>query len=242
MIKELKKENIVDNIQDIILKLYPIVDNRSEVLFAHSREQLDIDLYFYSDEKIGDITQVMFCKGNNSRRTSIDDILNIENLITEEEIINLIKFILSYYDYIKNFYINNDTIYLSFGVDLSNAEKSGISCHTIDLTLDFSRYKEKDNIMYPILKRIIETFYEQLKNTETYKKEYSKYCDKLKIDFIEEVSTNDLELFMSLLTNEDFKQIIKLLPNERFIELLNEFYQRKDVNTLSLIKPSNFDY
>jgi len=78
MIKELKKENIVDNIQDIILKLYPIVDNRSEVLFAHSREQLDIDLYFYSDEKIGDITQVMFCKGNNSRRTSIDDILNIE--------------------------------------------------------------------------------------------------------------------------------------------------------------------
>lgn len=231
-----KDDEIVKIIKNIILSRYLILEDRMDVLFKNPRPAMDINLYFYKDGNDNDFTEIMFTDGTENSKCSMPERISINGLISFQTITNLIYFILSDHDYIKDIYKNVSEFKLSFDINLNDDNIHGVSCGTIGLRLDFSSYPSHEELLNNYIKIIINNFYNELKYTENFKREYNKYCSLTKEKIINSLSEDDLHLFTHLLNYEELCNILLNIPNDRFIELYDEFENKKRNEEKILIK------
>ena len=231
-------EEILNCIKKIILNRHPIVQNRLDILYPYFDQpltpEMEIDFRFHKIND-NDITHILFLDGTDNHKESIHESITINGLISKKAIYDLINYLLTDHDWIKNI-CKYDT-YFQIPMDVGGCEENmhGISCGEINLKFDFYRHPNKQKMLNEYLKFIAINFYEQLKNTSSVKRELSNYCDLVKKEFINSLTDDNLKSFFCLLNNEDLYNLIFSLPNNRFIELYNEYIKQEDQKQLTKI-------
>ena len=215
---------ILDNIKKIILNRHPIVDDRLDFLMSNSN--MEINIKFYNQPNV--ITDILFLDGTDNYKSSIQERIKINNLININTINEVIRFLISDHDIIRSINKSETEIKLQFVVNLCDDNLKGISCSTIELSLDFYGYDNYEEIINMYFKSIIKEFFNQLTHTEWYKEEYKKYFIKTKAQIINSLNEEDLQTIFGLLTNEDKCNILFNIPDDRFGEIYSELQIMRD--------------
>lgn len=233
----MERQNISNNgdnevqkaIVDTLLNIYPIVDDRTDILFppfGKSIPELAIHFDFYEIDK-GDITQVLFLGGTRNYKCSFPDRLEINKLVSSDVVCRFIEYLLDDHDVFKSISQYHNCIELVMTINLCDKNMHGISCGDITLKFDFSSHPNCVNMLNDYFRTIIMVFRDKLENTEMFKREFSKYCGVVKSEFINSLSMEQLKEFVSLFNMDDLCRIVTDLPDMRFIQLYEE-YQNKE--------------
>lgn len=226
---------ILKCIQEVILERHPIVEDRLHILYPSFNEprtpEMEIDFNFYKVDN-NDITQICFQDGTSNYRQSIPNRIEINGLISKKVICDLISYLLTDHDVFKDIYIHETSILLPMIVDGRDENMHGISCGEIILNFDFHYHPDSKLLCNQYLKVIATTFYEKLKGTNTFKREFSNYCDNMKIDFLKSLTFEDLKRFIDLLNYDDLNGLVYSMPNDRFVQLYNEYNNQEEEKQL----------
>ena len=214
--KKIEQNQIIEKIKNIIFKYYPIEENRIDSLMNGRNSEMDID-FIFNGNSINETTINVF-NGNKFSKTLVEK-NSIKGLVDKQIIIELISFILSDHDVISNFYYNDKRIVLLFNVDLRENNMKGIGCQNILLTLDFSEHINFNQITDEYLYEIINNFYEKIKNTEQFKKDYDCFLDELKTAIIMDLSSKELSNIFKSLNEEDMRNILLNMSSDDFTDL-----------------------
>ena len=206
-------------------------------MFDHLRPVMTISLSMYSDNEESQ-TQIQFLNGNKNFQMLTPDKIEFDRLTSINILNGIIEFILSDHDYISEFDKFNNTIHLKFVVNWSNEAMRGISCGDIDLNVELGRFSyqsefpNQNEVLDYYIKGIVNRFHQELKNTETYKKEYKKYIALEKAQIINSLTEEELQLFLQQLTTEDICSLLLTLSDDRFREIYDDFEQAKEQKRL----------
>ena len=229
------EEEILNLIKKIILDKHPIVSDRTKILYPDYNEpqtpEMQITFSFIKiDEK--DITQVSFMDGTHNYKKGLQEYILINGFISKKVICNLINYLLIDHDYFENIYRHNTSFELSMNVNGCDDNMHGISCGKINLEFDYYNHPDNKRLLSEYFKIIATTFYEQLKETNMFQKEFSNYCNLVKEEFIKSLTDEELKSFIDLLGNDDLYNLIRSIPNNRFIELYNQYNNQEDIKKL----------
>lgn len=228
-----EKEKILRCIKEIIINRHPVVENRLDILYPNFGDpptpEMEIKFRFLRIEE-QDITQVIFLDGNHQCKASIPERIRINGLILKEIIIHFIRYLLTDHDHIS--YMNKSLksldFELCFDVDGRDDNMHGIGCGPITIAFDFSKHPDGKRLWNYYLKEIILSFYDQVKETGMMKREFANYCDLVKKEFLDSLTEQDLRTFVGLLNQYDLYQLVRSIPDERFIELYKEYHSSKE--------------
>ncbi len=219
------EKEILEAMKNIIINRHPIVDERINTLL-HSSSSMQININFYKENN-KEFTNIMFLDGTDSYKSSIPERININGLVSSSFINKFIAYIVSYYDIIRTIHMENDDINMLFACDLKNSELPGIDCNNIGLELDFYGYPNNEEIMNNYFKNIVTTFKEYLTHSEWYKNAYKEYLEISKTQIIDSLSDTDLHEFIGLLSNNEIKEILFDMPNDKFKNLYMELQENQ---------------
>ena len=232
-------EKIIEKVKKIVLDMYPIVEDRLDILFSHPTPTMNIQLCLYVDEEKNlTYTNIYFLNGNQNFKSQMPDRININKLISIDTLNGIIEFILSDHNFVSEFSKFNDTIHLKFVVNMRDDNMHGISCGDIELEVILSKFPyqnefpSKKEVLDYYMKGILNRFHQNLKNTETYKKEYKKHIALEKAQIINFLTEEELHLFLGKLTIEDICSLLLTLPDDRFREIYDDLEQEKQQKKL----------
>ncbi len=229
-------EEIVDAIKNILLKLYPILENRIDMLFDEDR-CIDIVLNFVKNvnQSNREYTHIYFMDGTSSSKSNTKNFIDVDGLANQETIYSLIQFILNDHDSILNIQKDANEILIEFYVGMCDENMQGMGCYKIGLKLQFRNYPNHGELLNQYFISIFRKFHKELKNTRFFQEQWDEYCKEKKTEIINSMTHEDLEYMKMLLTDKDLCQILFSMSHNRFIELYNKFEDKKG-NTRELIK------
>ena len=187
-------KEILQCMKEIILDRHPIVEDRMDVLFpsVHGPRKPEMGIHFifnrYNDS---DITQILFLDGTEDFKTTIPDRIQIDGLISKKLVCDFVSYLLTDHDCFRNIYKKATSIELPMVVDARDDNMHGISCGEINLCFDFTHHPDYKSLLNDYLKIITTTFYEELKKTSSFEKEFSDYCNSIKHEFINSLTIDD---------------------------------------------------
>lgn len=228
-------QEILKTLIDIILRKHPIVEDRSHVLYPNFNEprtpEMEIHFNFYNEDEKS-ITQVIFMDGTKSYKESIPDMVITDGLISKEIVCIFIDYLLLDHDWFKDIYKYHTNIKIPMGVSSNDCMMNGISCGEICLNLDFNNHSDGKVLLNEYFKVIVIRYYEKLKHTNSFDGWFSEYCNFVKSDFINSLTIEEMKKFITSLNGDDLCNLIYSIPNDRFIELYNDYNSNDDVKTL----------
>lgn len=220
-----KSSDIIGFIKSEILRCYPIVDNRMDILFSYPAPALDIVFNFGKTEKQHGV-QIFLAPGNeNIIHGSSSNSIIVDGLIAPDVINEIIAFLYKDHGAISNIYSHPKTIYLEFIVNMREDTMQGISCNCIKLELNFSFYQDYEMVQKFYLNAIVKRFYEVLKDTPSFIQEYRNFCYYNQNEIIKTSSKLDLINFLKTLKEEDLKKSLEKIEPELFYRLYNEYLE-----------------
>lgn len=227
---------VVDYIKEIILNRHPIVDNRLDILYPEIGQpetpEMAITFSFYKKDGL-DVTRITFMDGTSRAKRGIPEKIQYNELIPIGVIYGLFYFLLKDHDYISNISRSDQFHHfdVSFDVDGRDENMHGISCGRIKVELDLNRYPNSEKLYLYYLNSIVSTFYEALKETGMMKTEFANYCRFVKQSFFDSLSEEELREFIALFESKDLYGVIMSLPDNRFIELFNQYNETSKKKT-----------
>lgn len=234
-----KDAEIVEAVKQIMLNQYPKLENRMDILFDYPNPAMDIAIRFYKDEKRGERTRIQFLNGHENAKISMSEYIIIDGLLSLKALCDIISFLLSDHDRIGNINRDESKINMTFVVDMRDDNMQGVGCGPIGLELDFHQYKNYESLQKSYLKVIAGNFYEQLKGTPSFRREYNEYCSFRKQVIINSFTEETLHQFIRLLDNKDLCELLLELPNDRFLEVYDTFSNTKEQEGKQLFKIEN---
>ena len=227
-----KSNDIVEIIKNIIYKYHPIVDNRLNSIINYNKPEMEIGFKFFNKNNIDQVS-VDFLDGTYYSKNYINESFIIEGFLCKETLINLMNFILSDHEIIKSFTYDNQKICFTFTVNCTENNLKGINCGDILLNLDFSfldlnREETADKYLYCI----IDNFYEYIKNTNQFKKDYDEFINEIKTDIIEALDKEELIQFMNLLNEQEMRNVLYKISDNRFVDLFESYDEKKLVKKI----------
>ena len=233
-----KDERIFEYIKGILLKYHPIVDDRLETLFSSSRFDILLDIYSFNGT---DSSSVSFLDGHEFARSSVLDYLELNDIFSLLVVSNLINYILSDHDIVRNFYKTSSSIGFEFTVNLCDNNIHGVDCHTIGLIINFRGDKDMSSYLKYFLNNIIVTFFDKIKDTEYMKKQIGEYISEIKNKYLELHNKEDILELLSKLSYSDLKFVIRGMKDSMFMDALNKEIKVEPVKpkTLTMNKTSD---
>ena len=229
-----KDSEIVDAIMSIITNYYPVSDNRIHSLlgrFGNSNSRMVIDTTFVKvDGK--DETGISFNWSKSARQ--LPDFLEIDGLLTDSLLFDLFTTILKDHEVISSFTIDNSIIRIETNINFREESKTGIDCFTIEFDFDFYYHPDKEILMDKMVKFFTLNFFEPLQRTSFMKEALNSYFTEVKQCFINNLSSDDLRNFISMLDDDVLIKIIEDLPNNVFTPNYTKF--NEDRNPIKLTK------
>lgn len=206
-------EEILEQIKNVITTLHPYMDNRLPILLNYPNPSMDIDFFFHPNG-----TTIMFSDGLETSKKSISKKIELD-FTTEPALINsLIEMLLQDHDYISDIKKSKDTLTVGTDVELSLDNCAGISCGDINVVLDFSRYPNGEVLLNGYYDAIVCAFYDQVKNTPTFKYQFGDEGVTVKRDLTEKLSKEEMLNILSGLSEEELHKIINGLPVPVFMK------------------------
>lgn len=225
-------DKIVEEIKKIIISRHPIIENRSEVLMKYGRPRYAMDIEFNIGKDDDYFTQVCFLDGTNNFKSSIKENLMIKGLVDKEVLIKLIAFILENCNYIRTIdkcsgYKNIPAMFkLDFDINFGEHNEVGLDCHYLGLKME-TYEKDAANIMKPYLVEIGNTYYDNLKHTYLFQKQYQNYMELSKDEFLNSLNSEELRYFFELLDDSILRNMVLNMANDEFIDTYKKFENSK---------------
>ena len=201
-----KSDDLISFIKKVILSYCPIVENRMDM------ELPDMDIYV-SNRQGG--SSVLFLVGDRNYKTSSKDIARTSYVISAEEIIPIIDFLLKDGHIFFGIEIMDLNVNISFLINWNNETISGISCQEIKLMVDF--YKEEQKASY--LLQLFEKYYELLKDVKSFKKLERDYFSGKKQQFLESLNREGMQDLLCCMTDDELRGLLENMTIDTFLRL-----------------------
>ena len=224
--------DILTKIKDEICTVHPISKSRKK-----SKESTVMEIYFtfgatYDNKPI---TAIGFLDGNEYSRSSTSTFYRLDEYINLEIVNELISYLLTEYPCISDFSLSSQSFSLSFSYPLEMETQEGISCDKI--ILEFNAHtKEFIPILNKYLSNILVKFTNELSQTSTFKYKYEEYCNNLKRDIINTLSSKEIEQIFKNLPVEIKREMLQNLSSQCFFKYYQEQTSKEDKLIKQLIK------
>ncbi len=203
------REDLLLFVKSVILRYCPNEEDR----WSDSHiNLLDINI------NIGNNSQIMFLFGDKNFKESLSERVKTDHIIGFEDIGKIIDFILSDHEIISGMgYIDSlCEVNLTFDINWSRENLSGISCGTICLKLTFASMELGRKYFY----LLIQKYYDYLKNTPSFKKIENAYIDGVKKIYFDNASREKMMELLKVMDDEELRKLLGNLDNEVFKELV----------------------
>lgn len=219
-----QNDNLILFIKNIILKYCPYVENRISILGKAKAPQFDINIDIKNEE-----TQIMFLFGNNNFKQSIDEKVEISRIITFNEIKDIIDYILSDHEIVKELYIYNNELNLNFAINWTDENLKGINCGDIAIQIRFNDSNLEKDYLYLLFK----TYYSYLIKVPAFQKVRDNYIYKEKEFYFENLNKNELINFLNMLNEDELRKLLLDLNNDTFIKYYDNDKEKSKVLVLT---------
>ena len=226
----INQKETLNKLKQEICKSHPILNPRKN---NEIKENSVMEIYFtftatYDDKPI---TAIGFLDGNEYSRSSTSTFYRLDEYINLEIVNELISYLLTEYPCISDFSLSSQSFSLSFEYSFEMGSQQGISCDKI--ILDFNAYnREFIPILNKYLSNILVKFTNELSQTSTFKYKYEEYCNNLKRDIINNLSSKEIEQIFKNLSVEIKREMLKNISSQCFFK----YYQEQNSNEDTLIK------
>ena len=198
------------------------MNDRYEYLSKNSWPEMTVNFSLY--EANGKIyTYLYFWDGVRSYQTLIYDRFLIDREIGEEIIKKITEFILSDYDYISSFDVEDYRLSVDFKFDLTN--DNGISCSKIKMIIEYLFTNNNLLFKHKYSKVFINNFLEYMKHTEFYKEAYNLYTSGFKSEYFDSLDDESLYKFVKQMDKDSLKELLKEMDFEKFLKIYNEMQE-----------------
>lgn len=221
----IKESDVCDVIRTEIEKMHPIMEPRLDLdaFEDRRRPEMEILLYLYNNSIK---SQIVFLDGNSFAKSSIDNGYLLEDFLSNDNLSNILNYFLEQYPLITDFSVEKNKISFDFKFDFGEILTSGISAYKITFSI---QTREKD-LYYKIndyLKYILSNYYDKLSHTELFKREYNRYLDCIKEEYINSMTKEDILLFLQDMEKDILKEILMNIDNDIFMEKINPYQREK---------------
>lgn len=218
-------EDLISFIKSVILKYCPYVEDRLSILGSTKSPELDIELNICNNK-----SQIMFIFGNYNFKTSIPERATISYIISFEEIVDIIDFILEDHEAIKGINLYDKKIDLKFAVNWTGNSIKGINCSDIGLNLNFENMDLKKHYLYLLFQR----YYTYLEQVPTFKTMRNEYIDSMKHSYFDALDKTGLITLLNGMSEKELKKLLHNLDNDIFIKYVMDNGEQPKVRILSL--------
>ena len=215
-----KEKDITERIISLINELHPVKIPRIDLdMPSFKRPSTDIIINLIEEDNLPH-TFISILDGTENFKQSVPN----GNILTDEFLdINTLKEIIDYllanFPVVYNFNVNSNSISftLSFSKNNDFYITPGISLENISLEIRITDLKlEKQLKEYLIF--IINTYYNELKQTQYWQENIQKYKEKMLFEMEYEYIMN----IISHLNEDEIRKLLVNISNERFIEIMND--------------------
>lgn len=232
MPKYIKESETFDEIKEAIYELCPVKQPRIELNDDDYFEEKKLGIYisFYTDDDGSVHTQISFVRTNGNIAVSASNYCVVDKEISDDTIGKLVAFLLGDFPYVNNVEINSYGFEIEFVSGLEHFEQKGISCSKANIR--FTNTFRKDNcaeIIQNYLSYIVSNFTTEMIRAPQMREMYKKYLNDIKEKLIASLSGGELRQFISLLTEEQLRELLLGMDNEQFFNLCDKL-QKEDGN------------
>ena len=215
-----KEKEIAERIINIINELHPVKTPRVDLdMPSFKRPSTDIIINLVEKDNVP-YTFINVLDGTESCKISAaNGCITTNNFLGVNTLKILIDYLLANFPVVYSFNVNSNSISftLSFSKNNDFYITPGISLENISLEIRITDLKlEKQLKEYLIF--IINTYYNELKQTQYWQENIQKYKEKMLFEMEYEYIMN----IISHLNEDEIRKLLVNISNERFIEIMND--------------------
>ena len=205
--KVIKGNELSSYVEGVILKDYPVVEDRTELINYEYFPVIEIKIMH-----IANLTEIVFIKGTNTARMGDGTSTYVNHRVEFSEVEELIDFLLNDHRVIDGPYIKKenrdhvdyDRVEMHFNINWCNAAIPGIHCGTVILGICFSDKGKKQQFM----ESFSEKYVDYLAN--------SRLADDLREAHLKEAK----EEFFKGKSKEELIELLNKLDRNDLVEML----------------------
>lgn len=210
---------------DLINKLHPVKTPRIDLnIPSFKRPATDIIINLVEEENLP-YTFINILDGTQSFKESIEKgKILISNYLDNNTLKELIDFLFLNFPIIYNFNVNENSISLDFSFSKNKdfLKTPGLSLESLNLEININDLKLKHQLTNYLI-FIMNTYYNELKQTSFWQENIQKYKEKL----ILEMEYKFIMGFLSHLNEDEIRKLLVNINNERFIEIMNNMNSKE---------------
>lgn len=219
------EKEVTQIIINLINKLHPVKTPRIDLnIPSFKRPATDIIINLIEEDNLP-YTFINILDGTQSFKESIEQgKILISNYLDNNTLKELIDFLFLNFPIIYNFNVNENSISLDFSFSKNKdfLKTPGLSLESLNLEININDLKLKHQLTNYLI-FIMNTYYNELKQTSFWQENIQKYKEKL----ILEMEYKFIMGFLSHLNEDEIRKLLVNINNERFIEIMNNMNSKE---------------
>lgn len=219
------EKEVTQIIINLINKLHPVKTPRIDLnIPSFKRPATDIIINLVEEDNLP-YTFINILDGTQSFKESIEQgKILISNYLDNNTLKELIDFLFLNFPIIYNFNVNENSISLDFSFSKNKdfLKTPGLSLESLNLEININDLKLKHQLTNYLI-FIMNTYYNELKQTSFWQENIQKYKEKL----ILEMEYKFIMGFLSHLNENEIRKLLVNINNERFIEIMNNMNSKE---------------
>lgn len=219
------EKEVTQIIIDLINKLHPVKTPRIDLnIPSFKMPATDIIINLVEEDNLP-YTFINILDGTQSFKESIEQgKILISNYLDNNTLKELIDFLFLNFPIIYNFNVNENSISLDFSFSKNKdfLKTPGLSLESLNLEININDLKLKHQLTNYLI-FIMNTYYNELKQTSFWQENMQKYKEKL----ILEMEYKFIMGFLSHLNENEIRKLLVNINNERFIEIMNNMNSKE---------------
>lgn len=219
------EKEVTQIIIDLINKLHPVKTPRIDLnIPSFKMPATDIIINLVEEDNLP-YTFINILDGTQSFKESIEQgKILISNYLDNNTLKELIDFLFLNFPIIYNFNVNENSISLDFSFSKNKdfLKTPGLSLESLNLEININDLKLKHQLTNYLI-FIMNTYYNELKQTSFWQENIQKYKEKL----ILEMEYKFIMGFLSHLNEDEIRKLLVNINNERFIEIMNNMNSKE---------------
>lgn len=219
------EKEVTQIIINLINKLHPVKTPRIDLnIPSFKMPATDIIINLVEEDNLP-YTFINILDGTQSFKESIEQgKILISNYLDNNTLKELIDFLFLNFPIIYNFNVNENSISLDFSFSKNKdfLKTPGLSLESLNLEININDLKLKHQLTNYLI-FIMNTYYNELKQTSFWQENIQKYKEKL----ILEMEYKFIMGFLSHLNEDEIRKLLVNINNERFIEIMNNMNSKE---------------
>lgn len=219
------EKEVTQIIINLINKLHPVKTPRIDLNIPSFKMPATDIIINLVEEDNSPYTFINILDGTQSFKESIEQgKILISNYLDNNTLKELIDFLFLNFPIIYNFNVNENSLSLDFSFSKNKdfLKTPGLSLETLNLEININDLKLKHQLTNYLI-FIMNTYYNELKQTSFWQENMQKYKEKL----ILEMEYKFIMGFLSHLNENEIRKLLVNINNERFIEIMNNMNSKE---------------